>query len=58
MKNNNFWFVSLVALLVIANSTGWSIYSRIAVAANAVVVLMEVAKEAVRLCRSKQLKNK
>lgn len=58
MKNNNFWFVSLVTLLIIANSTGWSIYSRIAVVANAVVVLMEVAKEAVRLYRSKQLKNK
>ncbi len=49
MKYKNFWFVSLIALCIIANSTGWSIESRIAVAANAVVVLLEVAKTAVRL---------
>ena len=58
MKYKNFWFVSLIALCIIANSTGWSIESRIVVAANAVVVLLEVAKIAVRLYKSRQSTNK
>ena len=49
MKNNNFWFISLITLLIIGNSTGWSIYSRIAVAANALVVLLDVVKSATEL---------
>lgn len=54
MKNNNFWFISLIALLIIGNSTGWSIYSRIAVAANAMVVLLEVVQTAMHLYKSRK----
>lgn len=43
MKKSNFWFLTLCALLVIASVNGWSLPLRVAVAANAVVVLMEVA---------------
>ncbi len=40
MKNNdNFWFITLIALFVIAENTGWNIFMRIAVATNAVIVL-------------------
>ncbi len=40
MKNNDsFLFITLIALFVIAENTGWNIFMRIAVAANAVIVL-------------------
>ena len=54
MKNNNFWFISLISLLIIGNSTGWSIYSRIAVAANAMVVLLEVVQNAAHIYKSRK----
>lgn len=44
MKKNDFWFLTLCALLVIAGVNGWSTPLRIAAAANAVVVLIDVAK--------------
>ena len=52
----NFWFISLVAFWIIGASTGWSLWIRIAVAANALVVLFEVAKELWRLSHGKQKK--
>lgn len=42
MDNKNFWFVSLCALLIISTYTGLNIFLRIAIAANAVVILAEV----------------
>ena len=44
MKKSNFWLVTLCILLVVAGVTGWNIYTRIAVAANALVVLIDVAR--------------
>ena len=52
MKKSNFWTLTLCALLLIASATGWSIPLRIAVAANAAVVLIEVARDAVALYKS------
>ena len=46
MKNSNFWFLTLCALLVVASVNGWNLFTRIAVAANALVVLMDVARSA------------
>lgn len=45
MKKSNFWFLTLCVLLVIAGVNGWSIPLRVAVVANAVVVLMEVVRK-------------
>lgn len=45
MKKLNFWFLTLCALLAIASVNGWSLPLRIAVAANAAVVLLEVARK-------------
>ena len=44
MKKSNFWFLTLCALLIIASVNGWSIPLRIAVASNALVVLIDVAR--------------
>ena len=38
----NFWMISLCAFLIIASVTGWNIPIRIAVGANAAVVLIDV----------------
>lgn len=46
MKNSNFWYLSLCALLVMASVRGWDIPLSIAATANAMVVLMDVAKKA------------
>lgn len=46
MKKSNFWYLTLCALLVIASVNGWTPSLSIAAAANAVVVLMETAKQA------------
>ena len=45
MKNSDFWFITLCALLVIGSVTGWNIPLRIAVMANALVVLLDVVKK-------------
>ena len=44
MKKSNFWYLTLCAFLVIAGVNGWSTWLRIAVVANAIVVLMDVIK--------------
>lgn len=43
MKNNGFWFVSLCTLLVFANCMEMTLPLRIALAANALVLLIDVA---------------
>jgi len=43
MKKNHFWFLSLVALFIIACANHWTFWLRIAVIANAIVVLIGVA---------------
>ena len=52
MLKKGFWFLSLCALLLIAGAKGWNTPLRIAVIANAVVVLLEVARSAVVLYKS------
>jgi len=49
---NNFWILTLCALLLIGSATGWSIPIRVAVAANAVLVLIEAARDAVALYKA------
>ena len=41
----NFWFITLCALLIISAYTGLNIFLRIAIAANAVVILSEVVMD-------------
>lgn len=41
VRKNDFWFFSLVVLFVIACSTSWNMPLRIAVAANAIIVLID-----------------
>ena len=56
MLLNHFWFISLCVLMIIAANVGLSIPLRIALAANAVIILFDVFKRARRLCneRSKE----
>lgn len=54
MLKNNFWWITLCCLLVIASTAGWSLPLRVAVAANAVVLLIGVASEAVALYKAKK----
>lgn len=49
MVKNNFWILTLCALLLIGSTTGWSVPIRVAVAANAVVVLIEAVCDATAL---------
>ena len=46
---NNFWFISLCALMIISANVGLTIPLRIALAANAVIILVDVFKKARRL---------
>ena len=46
MLLNNFWFISLCALMIISANIGLSIPLRIALAANAVIILLDVFKKA------------
>ena len=57
MKNSSFWFITLCALLVIAGVNGWSIPLRIAAVANALVVLMDVARSAKALYKNSKEEN-
>lgn len=47
---NKFWYISAVALVIISASIGLSIPLRIALAANAVIILIDVIKGIRRLC--------
>lgn len=41
----NFWFITLCALLIISSYTGLNIFLRIAIGANAVIILADVIKQ-------------
>lgn len=45
MKSSNFWYITLCALLVVASVNGWDLWYSIAVGANAIVVLLDVAEK-------------
>ncbi len=45
MGEKNFWFITLCALLIISAYTGLNIFLRIAIGANAVIILAEVIKD-------------
>ena len=45
MSEKNFWFISLCALLIISANTEMNVFMRIALGANAIVVLIDVIKE-------------
>ena len=45
MVEKNFWFITLCALLIISAYIGLNIFLRIAIAANAVVILSEVVMD-------------
>lgn len=42
MRKNDFWVISLVALIVLSTCIGLSLPLRIALTANAVIVLIDV----------------
>lgn len=44
MKKSIFWYLTLCAFLVIAGVNGWSAWLRVAVIANAIVVLLDVVR--------------
>ncbi len=46
---NNFWILSLCAFLLIAANIGLSVPLRVAIAANATVIILDVIKQARRL---------
>ena len=49
MKKTDFWTLSLVALLILAVSAGWPPALKIAVIANALLVLGQTAQKARQL---------
>lgn len=44
MVKKNFWFITLCALLVISANVGLNVFLRIALFANAVVILIDVVE--------------
>ena len=52
MKKSYFWFLTLCVFLMVAGVNGWSTWLRIAVAANALVVLLDVIKSARALLKN------
>lgn len=54
MKNSNFWYFTLCALLVTASVNGWNISLSIAATANALVALMDVAKKATTIIKNSE----
>lgn len=49
----DFWFISMVALLTIAVAAGWPFWLKVAVIANSIVVLLDVAQEVRGLIRGR-----
>lgn len=49
MKNNNFWLLSLCALLILSENIELNIPLKIAILCNAIIVLIDVLKKAWRL---------
>lgn len=48
VKKDNFWFITLCVLLIISLSAGMNLFLRIAIGANAIVILIDVFKDARR----------
>lgn len=57
MKKSNFWLLSLAVLWIIGIACSWTVPIRIALAANAVVVLMNTIVEGWRLFHGRKEKN-
>ena len=53
MKNDNFWTVTLIALFILSVALRWPLSLRIAVIANSILVLWEVAAKVWRLCHAR-----
>lgn len=49
MRKNDFWLISLIALMVISACVGLNLPLRIALAANAAVVLIDVINQIRRI---------
>lgn len=45
MKKNNFWTISLCVLLILAVNIGLNAPLRIAIAANAIIIIFDIAKD-------------
>ena len=56
MKKNIFWILMLCILIAVASKNGWDIYSRIAVAASALVVLIEVSLQVIPILKRKVIR--
>lgn len=41
----NFWFVTLCFLLIVANNIEMNIFLRIAIGANAILILLDIIKQ-------------
>ncbi len=46
---DNFWFITLCVFLLIAVNAGWNIPLRIAVASNAVLIIINVIRQSRRI---------
>lgn len=49
MAANNFWFITLCVFLLLSANIGLTVPLRIAIAANAIVILIDILKAARRL---------
>lgn len=49
METRNFWFISLCVLLILSANIGLNIPVRIALFANAVIIILDVIKSVRRL---------
>ena len=56
MKKNIFWILILCVLISAAVKNGWDIYSRIAVVASSLVVLIEVSLQVIPILKRKMIR--
>lgn len=52
MKKNDFWFISLITFSLLGIASKWNFWICLAVAANAVIVLLDACR---RLVKGKQV---
>ena len=57
MNSKNFWFITLCALLIISSYIGLNVFMRIAIGANAVVILADVIMDIRRLRNGNEAKD-
>lgn len=50
----NFWFVTLCAFLIASLTIGMSLPLRIAIGANAVLIIMDAVRQMWRICRGRK----